>query len=59
MVHKFLIRHTVEESLHKATSSNAAGWEKGRVTIGDLKELFKSVSEEASSTGETNHCQAD
>lgn len=49
----------MEESLHNATSSNAAGWEKGRVTIGDLKELFKSVSEEASSTGETNHCQAD
>lgn len=59
MVHKFLIRNTVEESLHNATSSNAAGWEKGKVTVGDLKGLFKTVSEEANSTGETNHCQVD
>ncbi|KAF7281635.1 hypothetical protein GWI33_004494 [Rhynchophorus ferrugineus] len=41
VVHKFLVRNTVEESLHEATSSNAAGWERSKVTIEQLKGLFK------------------
>lgn len=41
VVHKFLVRNTVEESLHEATSSNASGWEISNVTVGQLKGLFK------------------
>ncbi|CAH1134952.1 unnamed protein product [Ceutorhynchus assimilis] len=41
VVHKFLVKDTVEEALHNATSSNASEWEKGKINVGLLKGLFE------------------
>uniref|UniRef100_A0AAR5Q841 RING-type domain-containing protein n=1 Tax=Dendroctonus ponderosae TaxID=77166 RepID=A0AAR5Q841_DENPD len=46
VVHRFVIRDTIEESLYKATCSNSLGWEKGRVTVGQLRSLFESAIDE-------------
>ncbi|XP_050307635.1 E3 ubiquitin-protein ligase SHPRH isoform X2 [Anthonomus grandis grandis] len=40
-VHKFLIKNTIEESVYNATSANSDGWERGRITVGQLKDARK------------------
>ncbi|KAK4881219.1 hypothetical protein RN001_004538 [Aquatica leii] len=40
MVHKFIVKNTIEESLHYATSNNANSWDKNKVTLQQLKDLF-------------------
>ncbi|XP_074033441.1 E3 ubiquitin-protein ligase SHPRH isoform X2 [Leptinotarsa decemlineata] len=39
-VHKFLIKNTIEESIHQATTSNAENWDKSKVTLQHLVNLF-------------------
>ncbi|CAG9815357.1 unnamed protein product [Phaedon cochleariae] len=39
-VHKFLIKNTIEESIHQATTSNAENWDKNNVTLQHLVNLF-------------------
>ncbi|KAL1506154.1 hypothetical protein ABEB36_005568 [Hypothenemus hampei] len=41
IVHKFVVCNTVEESLHMATNNDASKWEKGKITVDQLKTLFK------------------
>lgn len=41
-MHKFLIKNTIEESIYQATTSNAASWDKNKVTLHQLTELFLS-----------------
>ncbi|XP_044258765.1 E3 ubiquitin-protein ligase SHPRH [Tribolium madens] len=46
VVHKFFIKHTIEESIQKAVSTNVKNWEKNKITLGQLVELF--VTDDAS-----------
>ncbi|XP_008201431.1 E3 ubiquitin-protein ligase SHPRH isoform X2 [Tribolium castaneum] len=46
VVHKFFIKHTIEESIQKAVSTDAKNWEKNKVTLGQLVDLF--VTDDAS-----------
>ncbi|KAJ8932032.1 hypothetical protein NQ314_015005 [Rhamnusium bicolor] len=39
-VHKFLIKHTIEESIYQATTSCADNWDKNKVTLQQLTDLF-------------------
>ncbi|KAF2879520.1 hypothetical protein ILUMI_26652 [Ignelater luminosus] len=39
-VHKFLIKNTVEESIHRAISGNAGNWDGDQVTLQQLKDLY-------------------
>ncbi|KAJ8921378.1 hypothetical protein NQ315_002994 [Exocentrus adspersus] len=41
-VHKFLIKDTIEESIHQATTSNADSWDRNKVTLHQLTQLFVS-----------------
>ncbi|XP_066137838.1 E3 ubiquitin-protein ligase SHPRH isoform X1 [Euwallacea fornicatus] len=52
VVYKFLISNTIEESVHNATSSNTSGWEKGKVTVGQLKSLFANSFEDVNESQE-------
>lgn len=45
MVHKFVIKNTIEESIHQATTSNADNWDKSKVTLQNLIDLFKCTEE--------------
>lgn len=51
-MHKFLITNTIEENIHQATTSNAEHWEKSRVTLQHLVDLFHvaAVSEPSTSS---------
>ncbi|CAG9838516.1 unnamed protein product [Diabrotica balteata] len=40
-IHKFLMKNTIEENIHQATTSNAQNWEKNAVTIQHMLDLFK------------------
>ncbi|XP_057665468.1 E3 ubiquitin-protein ligase SHPRH isoform X2 [Diorhabda carinulata] len=42
-VHKFLIKNTIEENIHQATTSNAEKWEKSSVTLRHLVDLFNTT----------------
>lgn len=39
-VHRFLIKNTIEENLHNAVSSNVQKWDKNRLTLAQLSDLF-------------------
>ncbi|XP_044732242.1 E3 ubiquitin-protein ligase SHPRH [Chrysoperla carnea] len=39
-VHRFLIRETIEESLHNAVATNSSDWERKDVTLAKLSDLF-------------------
>ncbi|KAJ3664999.1 hypothetical protein Zmor_000523 [Zophobas morio] len=41
VVHKFFIKGSIEESIQKAVSSDSQNWEKNKVTIGQLMNLFE------------------
>lgn len=43
VVHKFLIKNTIEESIYKATTSKADDWDKNKVTLRNLITLFKDI----------------
>lgn len=45
MVHKFLIKNTIEESIHQATTSNADNWDRSKVTLQNLINLFNETAE--------------
>lgn len=61
-VHKFLIKNTIEESIYQATTSDADSWDKNKVTLQQLTELFlsrdgaleESTDTERSQDGETS-----
>lgn len=40
-IHRFIIKNTVEHSIYQATSSNADNWDKSKVTLQNLINLFK------------------
>ncbi|RZC37273.1 E3 ubiquitin-protein ligase SHPRH [Asbolus verrucosus] len=40
VVHKFFIKNTIEESIQKAISTDAPNWEKNKVTLRQLMDLF-------------------
>lgn len=48
MVHRFLIRGTVEERMHAAVHSGAEKWSGDKVTLRQLQDLFASPCEESS-----------
>lgn len=50
MVHRFLIRGTVEERMHAAVQSGAEKWSGNKVTLRQLQDLFVSPCEEESNT---------
>lgn len=52
MVHRFLIRGTVEERMHAAVQSGAEKWNGNKVTLRQLQELFAPPSEEPSNVPE-------
>ncbi|CAH0562699.1 unnamed protein product [Brassicogethes aeneus] len=39
-IHRFVIKNTIEQSIHKAITSNSEEWEYNKVTIKQLTELF-------------------
>lgn len=39
-MHKFIIKNTIEESIHRAISSNAENWDQNKITLMQLKKLF-------------------
>nr|CAH7738160.1 unnamed protein product [Callosobruchus chinensis] len=43
-VHKLIIKNTIEESIYQATTSNAQNWEKTKVTLQHLIDLFKNIN---------------
>ena len=53
MVHRFLIRGTVEERMHAAMRTGAEEWDGNKVTLRQLQELFASPPEEPSSVPES------
>ncbi|GLV41293.1 uncharacterized protein CBL_04817 [Carabus blaptoides fortunei] len=40
VVHRFLIKSTIEENIHNAISENAKQWDNNILTLGQLKDLF-------------------
>jgi hypothetical protein len=48
VVHRFLIRGTVEERMHAAVQSGAEKWSGDKVTLRQLQDLFASPCEESS-----------
>ncbi|KAL3277366.1 hypothetical protein HHI36_012716 [Cryptolaemus montrouzieri] len=42
-VHKFFIKNTIEESIQTATSADADKWDKNKVTLDQLKDLFQKI----------------
>jgi len=48
VVHRFLIRGTVEERMHAAVRSGVEKWSGDKVTLRQLKDLFVSPSEDSS-----------
>ncbi|KAF5299240.1 hypothetical protein FQA39_LY02413 [Lamprigera yunnana] len=44
-VHKFIVKNTIEEKLHHSISQNANGWNKNKITLEQLKNLFVSSTE--------------
>ena len=64
MVHRFLVRGTVEERMHSTVNSEAENWDGRRVTLRQLQDLFTHPNEESnrisseaasSSTSNVNH----
>jgi hypothetical protein len=53
VVHRFLIRGTVEERMHAAMQSGAEEWNGNKVTLRQLQELFVSPSEDPSNVPES------
>lgn len=53
VVHRFLIRGTVEERMHAAMRTGAEEWDGNKVTLRQLQELFASPSEEPSNVPES------
>jgi len=51
VVHRFLIRGTVEERMHAAMRTGADEWNGNKVTLRQLQELFAPPSEEPSCSG--------
>nr|CAI5818280.1 unnamed protein product [Callosobruchus analis] len=43
-VHKLIIKNTIEESIYHATTSNAQNWDKTKVTLQHLIDLFKNIN---------------
>lgn len=39
-VHRFLIKNTIEENIHHAVSADTKKWNKNKLTLAQLKELF-------------------
>jgi len=52
VVHRFLIRGTVEERMHAAMRTGTEEWDGNKVTLRQLQELFASPSEEPSNVAE-------
>lgn len=53
VVHRFLIRGTVEERMHAAMRAGADEWDGNKVTLRQLQELFAPPSEEPSNVPES------
>ena len=53
VVHRFLIRGTVEERMHAAMRTGAEEWDGNKVTLRQLQELFASPPEEPSNVAES------
>ena len=53
VVHRFLIRGTVEERMHAAMRTGAEEWDGNKVTLRQLQELFASPCEEPSNVPES------
>lgn len=53
-IHKFIIKDTIEESIHGAISANADNWDSNIVTIGQLRNLFSESTTEPLVVEETN-----
>jgi hypothetical protein len=53
VVHRFLIRGTVEERMHAAMRAGAEEWDGNKVTLRQLQELFASPPEEPSNVPES------
>lgn len=53
VVHRFLIRGTVEERMHAAMRTGAEEWDGNKVTLRQLQELFASPPEEPSNVPES------
>lgn len=45
-MHKFIVKNTIEESIHHAISANADSWDENKVTLQQLKDLFIDSLEE-------------
>lgn len=43
-MHKFVVRDTIEENIYKAISSDAKNWDKNKITLKLLKDLFTNCS---------------
>lgn len=54
MVHRFLIRGTVEERMHLAVQSGAEKWSGNKVTLRQLQDLFASPCEESGNSLDSN-----
>ncbi|KAF5302451.1 hypothetical protein FQR65_LT08541 [Abscondita terminalis] len=52
IVHKFIIKNTIEENLYCATSRNVNNWDKNKVTLQQLKDLF--INAEGEILNDTN-----
>lgn len=53
-VHKFCIKNTIEESIFTATSTDTEKWDRNKVTLGQLKNLFEKV-ELSETSGSEEH----
>jgi hypothetical protein len=53
VVHRFLIRGTVEERMHAAVQSGAEKWSGDKVTLRQLQELFASPCEDSSNISDS------
>lgn len=47
VVHKFLIKNTIEESIYQATTSNVDNWDKNKVTLQQLRDLFVDIENDS------------
>ncbi|XP_066993133.2 E3 ubiquitin-protein ligase SHPRH [Anabrus simplex] len=46
VVHRFLVRGTIEERIHEAVQSSVEDWSEDCVTIGQLRDLFNGFTED-------------
>lgn len=53
VVHKFIVRDTIEENVYKAISADAKKWDKNKTTLKLLKELFDNSTNDEQCQEET------